>query len=190
MTYYARNLPHWHPPGADIFITWRLYGSLPPKLAKDFVPQHNHDSGKQFRIIDRELDRARSGPLWLENPNIAETVVNTIKHGQSHLAFFDLHAFVVMANHVHLLITPKVSVARITKGIKGASARQANRILGRIGNYFWQEESFDHWIRNASEFERVRMYIECNPVTAGLAKKPEEFPWSSVYKPPSTKILS
>jgi putative transposase len=182
MTYYSRNLPHWHPPGTEIFITWRLHGSLPPRLAQDFISKDNHDSGRQFRIIDQELDRARSGPLWLRNPRIAEAVVEIIQRGQSNLAFFDLHAFVVMANHIHLLITPKVSVARITKGIKGASARQANLILGRIGMYFWQEESFDHWVRNASQFERIRAYIENNPVAAGVAKTPQEWPWSSATK--------
>jgi putative transposase len=179
MTYYARNLPHWHPLAADIFITWRLHGSLPPKLAQEFVAENARNSGKQFRVIDRELDRARSGPLWLKDPPIAEAVIAAIHHGQSALGFFDLLAFVVMANHVHLLITPRVPVARITKGIKGGSARRANSILGRVGARFWQEESFDHWIRNASERERIHSYIEHNPVVAGLVKSPADWPWSS-----------
>jgi REP element-mobilizing transposase RayT len=84
-----------------------------------------------------------------------------------------------MANHVHILFTPKVPVARITRGMKGVAARDANKILGRIGKRFWQEESFDHWVRNAREFDRIRNYIEWNPVTAGLAKKSEEWAWSS-----------
>jgi putative transposase len=53
-----------------------------------------------------------------------------------------------MANHVHVLFEPRVTVARIMGGIKGVTAREANRILGRIGQPFWQDESFDHWIRN------------------------------------------
>jgi putative transposase len=179
MTYYVRNLPHWHPPANDIFISWRLHGSLPPKLAKNFSTKSNRDSGKQFRAIDRKLDRARSGPLWLKDPRIADAVVATIRHGQSTVGLFDLHAFVVMANHVHLLITPKVPVARITKGIKGASFRHANEILGRGGTHFWQEESFDHWIRNASARERVHYYIEHNPVTAGLVRASADWLWSS-----------
>jgi putative transposase len=84
-----------------------------------------------------------------------------------------------MANHVHLLITPKVAIERITKGIKGVSSRRANIILGRTGTIFWQQESFDHWIRNESEMERVRGYIERNPVSAGLVKTPAEWRWSS-----------
>jgi hypothetical protein len=63
--------------------------------------------------------------------------------------------------------------------IKGSTAREANRILGRTGMRFWQEESFDHWIRNAEETRRVRTYIEGNPVAAGLVQKPEEWTWSS-----------
>lgn len=84
-----------------------------------------------------------------------------------------------MPNHVHVLIGPKTSLARITNGIKGVSARDANRILGRQGKRFWQDESFDHWVRSAAEFERIRAYIEHNPVSAGLVARPEDWPWSS-----------
>jgi REP-associated tyrosine transposase len=179
MSYYERNLPHWHPAAKDIFLTWRLYGSLPPSVARKFASTALPESGKQFRIIDQELDRAGSGPLWLRDARVAEAVIAAIKHGQTDLRLFDLHAFVVMANHVHLLITPSVDVSRITKGIKGASSRKANKILGRIGMRFWHEESFDHWIRNAAQRERVHAYIENNPVAAGLVKAAPEWPWSS-----------
>ena len=53
-----------------------------------------------------------------------------------------------LTNHVHLLITPRVELAKITRTIKGKSARQANAMLGRTGQPFWQDESFDHWIRH------------------------------------------
>jgi REP element-mobilizing transposase RayT len=84
-----------------------------------------------------------------------------------------------MPNHVHLLITPKVPIPRITNGLKGVTARDANAILHRSGQHFWQDESFDHWVRNPIQFNRVRAYIESNPVSAGLTKKPEAWPWSS-----------
>ena len=77
---------------------------------------------------------------------------------------------------------PSGPAARITRGIKGVSARDANAVLGCPGQPFWQDESFDHWIRDGSEFERVRAYIEWNPVAAGLAARPEEWPWSSASK--------
>jgi putative DNA methylase len=63
--------------------------------------------------------------------------------------------------------------------MKGQSARDANRKLGRAGMPFWQEESFDHWVRNEAQFERIRKYIEQNPVKAGLAGRAEDWRWSS-----------
>jgi len=58
--------------------------------------------------------------------------------------------------------------------VKGATARAVNKILGRSGKYFWQDESFDHWIRNGAEIERVRTYIERNPVKAGLTRRVDD----------------
>jgi putative transposase len=179
MAYYERNLPHWHPLGKDLFITWRLFGSLPPAVAARIANKKAENSGRQFRLLDAELDRARHGPLWLKEDRVAKVVVDTILRGDSELHCFDLHAFVLMTNHVHMLITPKVSVLQIMKGIKGAAARNANAILGREGMRFWQDESFDHWVRNGREFERIKSYIEWNPVTAGLVKRAEDWEWSS-----------
>ena len=67
----------------------------------------------------------------------------------------------------------------ITGAIKGKSSRIANTILQRTGSPFWQDESFDHWIRSRAEFEETRSYIEANPVRAGLVSAPEEWPYSS-----------
>jgi REP element-mobilizing transposase RayT len=92
---------------------------------------------------------------------------------------FALRAYVLMANHVHVLLAPLSPIAQITQQIKGATAREANLILGRTGSRFWQDESFDHWIRNPEEWQRVKAYIERNPVAAGLVSKPEDWPWSS-----------
>jgi putative transposase len=84
-----------------------------------------------------------------------------------------------MPNHVHLVAIPQAAAWRITKTIKGFSAREANRILGRVGQPFWQHESFDHWIRDRREMERVLRYVESNPVKAGLVATAAEWPWSS-----------
>ena len=65
------------------------------------------------------------------------------------------------------------------KSLKGASSREANRVLGRTGEPFWQKESYDHRVRNPSEFQKIRMYIEANPVKVGLARNPQDYPWSS-----------
>jgi hypothetical protein len=72
-------------------------------------------------------------------------------------------------------------MSKITKTVKNYSARQANAILKRTGLPFWQDESYDHWSRGREETQRIRRYIEENPVTAGLVTKAEDWRWSSAY---------
>ena len=94
---------------------------------------------------------------------------------------FRLDGLVVMPNHVHLLITPKIALSEIMRRLKGSSAREANKSLGRLGT-FWQEESYDHLVRSDVEFGRIKSYILENPVKAGLVRSAEEFRWSSGYE--------
>jgi putative transposase len=86
-----------------------------------------------------------------------------------------------MGNHVHLLITPRVEVSGLMQSLKRYTAREGNRILGLTGQPFWQDESYDRLLRDGTEFERIARYIERNPVNAGLATAPEDFPWSSAW---------
>ena len=72
------------------------------------------------------------------------------------LNHYELHDYVVMANHVHLLILPKIHPSRLMQSLKGATAREANRLLGRTGEPYWQKESYDRWVRNQAEFLRIR----------------------------------
>ena len=62
---------------------------------------------------------------------------------------------------------------------KSYTARQANKLLGRTGEPFWQRESYDHWVRDEAEHRRIISYIENNPVKAGLVNSPRKYPWSS-----------
>lgn len=84
-----------------------------------------------------------------------------------------------MPNHVHILITPLVEVSKLMQSLKRLTAREGNRIPGLTGQPFWQDESYDRLVRNQTELARITHYIEMNPVKAGLAAVPEEFPWSS-----------
>ena len=179
MTYYKRNLPHWHPPGQEVFLTWRLKGSLPAHLraiASRDLP------GERFLDLDRALDRADVGPLWLREPSVATYIVAVLQNAQDQ-RLIDMHSYAVMANHVHVLVTPVAPLAKTTRLVKGSTARQANLLLGLTGNYFWQDESFDHWVRNPAEWQKIRSYIERNPVAAGLVARPEDWPWSSASHP-------
>jgi putative transposase len=106
-------------------------------------------------------------------------VVDSMYHNANALQRYALHAYVVMPNHVHMLMTPRIPVPQLTKALKGFTAKRANEMLGRTGNPFWQEESYDHLVRNAREGERIRFYIEQDPVRAGLVRDSSEYPWSS-----------
>jgi type I restriction enzyme R subunit/putative DNA methylase len=178
--FYRRNLPHWQPEAVSIFLTWRLHGSFPNGFA-GHLSKWRHQPRRQFLSAERILDAGSSGPLWLADPEIAAIVGNTLKRGAK-LGHCILHAYVVMPNHVHALLDPLVPLAKLMSGIKGVSAREANAKLRRSGNAFWQDESFDHWVRDADEFVRTKTYIENNPVKARLCAKPEEWCRSSAHK--------
>jgi REP element-mobilizing transposase RayT len=172
-TFHSRRLPHYHSTGKATFLTWRLHGSLPPN--RSFPPALS--SGQAFVALDRLLDGTRTGPLFLRMPEVAKMVTDAIYYRD--LRAYRLHAFVVMPNHVHLLMTPLVAVSKVMQSLKWFTAREGNRMLGLTGQPFWQEESYDRLVRNEAEFQRIVRYIERNPVTAGLAARPEDFPWSS-----------
>lgn len=127
--------------------------------------------------MDRLLDEGRAGPMYLRIPAVAQVVVDAIRRGAGQ--DYQLHAWVLMPNHVHLLITPQVELSQLLRKLKGASARHANKLLSQTGQSFWQDESYDHVVRGSEEFPRIENYIVQNPVRAGLAVAPEQYPWSS-----------
>ena len=192
--FYHRNLPHWHPPGRAIFLTWRLHGSLPQTVVNEMRILRHHLSAKNlertsesrvlefkrlFAKVDAILDGAKSGPLWLKQTKIANMIQQTLLERYANL--YTLWSYVIMANHLHVLLKPKppANIANITKNLKGYTAREANKLLTRTGQRFWQDESFDHWARDRAELFRIVQYIENNPVKAGLVKNPADWPWSS-----------
>jgi REP element-mobilizing transposase RayT len=175
MRHYERRLAHWDVVGQPLFVTFRLLDSLPGNRV---FPPSQLTNGKAFVAMDRILDQAATGPKYLCIPEIADLVVRALREGDQRLGRFQLHSFVVMPNHVHVLVTPLVSATKWLGPLKGFTAHGANLILGRTGNPFWQGESCDHLVRS-DEFDRIRTYIENNPVKAGLVAVPEDFLWSS-----------
>jgi REP element-mobilizing transposase RayT len=175
MKHYERRLPHWDVVGRPLFVTFRLHDSLPTNRV---FPPRSLEAGKAFMVIDRMLDTARSGALFLKEPEIADMVVGALRDGERRFQRYALHSFVVMPNHVHLLVTPNVVATRWLGPMKGFTGYRANRILGRHGA-FWQDESYDHLVTSQTEFRRIQRYIELNPVKAGLVGAAEEFRWSS-----------
>jgi putative transposase len=128
--------------------------------------------------MDRYLDVVRSGPVFLRQEAIANLLVEALFQGVE-LRHYRLGPFAVIANHVHVLLLPEVPPSRLLKSLKGHTAREANRLLGRTGESFWQRESYDHAVRDSGEFARITAYIENNPLKAGLVQRAEDYTWSS-----------
>jgi len=148
-----------------------------PKCRTQASPSES--GGAAFVAQDRELDRAASGPLWLKNAQVADCVSGILVAGMSRWQFYELFAWMVMANHVHVFLRPLIPLHRALMNIKSGSARAANAVLERTGMPFWQDESYDHWVRSDRERGSIIRYIHNNPVNAGLVSEPEEWPWSS-----------
>jgi REP element-mobilizing transposase RayT len=202
-SYYRRNLPHIQPPGATLFVTFRLAGSIPLTVLQtlheeservltelECTPDSPVRAGRIYREQRRFFGRwdavldAGSGPNWLRRPEVAALVADAMHHfdGQR----YDLPAFCIMPNHVHWVITPLLkteteyySLASIMHSIKSYTAGRANKLLGRTGA-FWQHESHDHFVRNAAELERIIAYVLHNPVKAGLVTDWQSWPWTYV----------
>ena len=175
MAFYRRRLPHISEIEYPVFLTWRLHDSLPPN--RIFPAALN--SGQAFAVMDLLLDQADSGPFYLAQPAVADIIVEALQYNADTLGHYVLHAFAVMPNHVHLLVTPAVTLPKLTKSVKGITSKRANAMLGLTGRPFWQEESYDHMVRCEREFEKIRNYIEENPVRAGLVIAAHEYRWSS-----------
>lgn len=196
---YRRRLPHIFPPGETLFITYRLHGTLPRYILSELQAEHerfitnqinNHPDervdtikkrweGRYFLAIDSFLDIATEGADHLANNAISEIVKESIHFRDERQ--FELHAYCIMPNHVHILVTnirEEVPFHRVLGSMKANSAKKANEYLGLSGQPFWQEESYDHVVRNGKSFERIIDYILNNPVKAGLARHWQEWPYT------------
>ena len=178
---YRRNLPHVFPARTPIFFTWRLCGSLPVRKALG-PTDPNESAGEKFVRTDRLLDGAACGPRWLHDSRVAGMVSAEIERGAREFRRYEVLEYVVMPNHVHRLIFPHAAPDALMRMLKGITARRANRILDRTGSPFWQDESFDHWCRSVEEVRKTREYIAENPVRSGLARRAEDWPWSSAHR--------
>jgi type I restriction enzyme R subunit/putative DNA methylase len=147
-------------------------------LPSSLHPPAHKTSGEAFVWIDRQLDTTQRGPMFLRQDSIARVMVDALYRGAD-LGHYELGPFVIMSNHVHVLMRPLIDPSRALKALKGSTARDANRLLGRTGEAFWQHESYDHWVRDATEWQRIANYIESNPVKAGLVVHPADYAWSS-----------
>ncbi len=185
--------------GVAYFVTFRLADSLPADeirrlkhereaLLADALahkrPLTWHEEQQLLAWYSEKVERlldAGHGDCWLNRPEVGELVATAVKFfaGQR----YDLRAWVVMPNHVHVVVWPHPGrvVSEILHSWKSYTATQANRLLRREHEPFWQTESYDHWIRDDAESTRLVAYIEANPVKAGLCARPEDWRWSSAH---------
>jgi REP element-mobilizing transposase RayT len=184
-------LPHWELRHAIYSITFRLHDSLPIHVRKSLHEEHralrrryacderNPTAIENARIrfaleraLDRELDSGH-GSAWLREDRIAQVVVDALHYFDGR--HYDLFAWCVMPNHVHVVIRlgNRLHLWEVMRSWKTYSSRVANYLLGRTGA-FWFREYFDRIVRNDEDFEKTIGYVLGNPDKAGL----KDWPWT------------
>ncbi len=161
--YSHKHLPHIDEANHYQFITFRTQDSIDPYLKK--LAQQNLSHRKQQLAIDQYLDQSNNGTYL--NGDILVLLSDFIKSKDT--LSYELIAFCIMPNHVHLLIKPLHELARVMQLLKGGSAKLINEAMARRGR-FWAADYYDKLIRNEKHFAVVYRYIKNNPVVLGEAK--------------------
>lgn len=183
MRRYTRGyIPHCDGARLTQFLTWRLADSLPAQLVRDWQSElaslPETERKREFhRRIEQHLDLGYGSQI-LRTPAAALAVQEAILWGDEKR--YDLHGWVIMPTHVHVLLTPQEAepLAKIVQALKGFSSKEIQKKIGGDGR-LWQPDYFDRFIRDEEHFIRVLSYIEWNPVKAGLTDDPSHWPYSS-----------
>ena len=177
-----RNLPHRTQKGCTYFVTWRLADSLPSEIIErwqkervKFMVTHPLPWDAQIQL---EYDMAFPGRLeeWADNgygacvlkqPKVQDIIANALHYFEG--SRYQLGAFVVMPNHLHILVTPfdGHTLRGILQSWKSFTAKAINREIDKKG-VLWMSESFDHAVRSQSHLEYFKRYIRENPAKAQL----------------------
>jgi REP element-mobilizing transposase RayT len=185
--FYDRGyLPHADHPGLLQGITYRLADSLPQavldglRLELRCLPTHRRTLEKRARL--EALMDSGLGSCLLRRPEAATCVIEAWREFDGER--YDLIAWVVMPNHVHVLIREYEGYAlgSVVQSWKSFTGRKLNLLSGSRGR-IWSREYWDRFIRDPAHFDASVRYIEHNPVAAGLVDRPEDWPWSSARNP-------
>ena len=179
-------LPHLDQPGTIQSLTFRLFDSVPVEMISVWKNElaltgdEKTDDPRCADIrkrIENYADQGH-GACWLRDERIARQVEEALFHFDG--IRYRLLAWVVMPNHVHVLIEtlPGFPLADIVHSWKSYTAKQANKTLERTGA-FWMPDYFDRYIRDEPHLVAVTNYIEQNPVKAGLVRSAGDWQWSS-----------
>ncbi|HEY9751882.1 MAG TPA: transposase [Coleofasciculaceae cyanobacterium] len=202
---WRKRLPHFDVPGLIQHITFHLADSLPraaiERMQQELaaMPEAERDGARRQRI--QALLDSGLGSCVLREAACAQIVQDSLLFGDGDR--YHLLAWVVMPNHVHVLIEqiPGWPMAKVVQSWKRHTSRQIHRlgsssctrpdadcksaIPGKVPP-LWQRDYWDRFIRNDRHFQIAKHYIENNPVAAGLAASPEAWPWSSASFPDHT----
>lgn len=179
---YRGRLPHLTQSGVIYFVTFRLADSVPHEVSQrwneekitwlaanppPWPPETEREYHRCFTMrLERWLDSGL-GACVLKQPEIRAEIHSSLLHddGKS----YELGDFVIMPNHVHVLLKPLIAVpvSTLLGKAKGASARRINTQIGTHGA-LWMDESFDHIVRGMDSLKKFQRYIADNPVKAGL----------------------
>ncbi len=193
--WYKRGyLPHYDHFGILQSVTFRLADSLPKdaiiklKEELDKTPVDQQDFIRRQRL-DSWLD-AGYGCCALSNFDVTEMMQETLLKFDEEK--YNLLAWCIMPNHVHVLIEPLISLSEIVKSWKSYSGRRALKNAERLGLFcaagatrsreFWMKGYWDRYIRSETHFKAVIDYIHNNPVKVNLCDTPANWQWSSAYQ--------
>jgi REP element-mobilizing transposase RayT len=182
---HGAYLPHWTRECATYAVCFRLGDSLPASAIavwkferEDIIktarqlnrPLTLHEEERLDKLfsdkVERYLDEGR-GECWMRRDEVAAVVASALQYFEGKR--YHLVAWCVMPNHVHAIVQPLagIDLDGILHSWKSFSSKEANRLIGRSGQ-FWQPESYDHLIRDENDFARQVEYVLANPLRAGL----------------------
>ena len=186
-------LPHYDDAAALQSITYRLWDALPADVVARLEEEALGDD-RHREAIERHLDAGHGSCVLREAANARIVLENW--HHFEHLKY-RLHAWVVMPNHVHVLVEPLAGYAngdivqswksytakRILHGSAGGSPA-VGKLAGQrpalpAERHVWQPDYYDRFIRNERHFAAAVEYVHQNPVKAGLVEQAEAWPWGS-----------
>ncbi len=215
-TFYRSRLPHYTPIGGTFFVTFRIQDAVPlavmqalqweySRTIQTCLPDRGTPREKRelihaaryayFKSYDKHLDAGSTDRCFLREPVIAQQLAAHLHAFDGTL--YDLRAFCIMPNLVHLLISLGVQLVdqqnfyldadelafsylplnKVMQRIKGGSAHTLNQALRRFGK-LWQKDSYDHFVRNSKAYDNILYYILYNPEKAGLVSHWKDYPFT------------
>jgi NAD+ synthetase len=194
---HGAKLPHWTQTGATYAVTFRLADSLPATVVESWKREREeieqraksqsrsltwHERKELQHLYAARVDsilNAGQGACYLKDERIARIIQDALKH--FHAEHYELIGWAIMPNHVHVVVRPLEAhqLPEILHSWKSFTAKEANKVLGRSGP-FWQDEYYDHLIRDEEDFHHALQYVIDNPERAGL----HDWPWIGLQKTP------